>query len=92
MFGVSFVGGRLDHAGWLLPAWPVFAITLGREANAPSAGRLRVFSIVARVTFVRRLLDSDLHVVAIDLYAVEADFAVGLQSIESGFRIRFCAG
>src|SRR5688572_4191769 len=38
------------------------------------------------------LLHSDLDVVALDLYAVETDFTVGLQSIESGLRIRLYAG
>ena len=37
------------------------------------------------------LLHSDLDVLALDLYAIETDFTVGLQSIESGFRIRCCA-
>jgi hypothetical protein len=37
------------------------------------------------------LLDPDLDVVAFDLYAVETDFTVGLQSIESSVGIRLCA-
>ena len=88
----EFAGARLGHAGWLRPAWPVFAVTLGREANTPSRSSLACVLIGRMGNFCAALLDSDLDLVAFDFYAVETDFTVGLQSIESGFRIRFCAG